>query len=152
MKKHLYAVIVFLLALLFAFTLQCFAQRKSTTKPATTTRLRTDVNSNDCVPPGTKTGYGTPFDATEYEKVRVYVKVTDAVSSPDNITTCTITPLIWNQTLYEWTPDTPNGWIPDTPNQETRHAEDIQMAVDSISGSGYVNIFVQGSNSLELEH
>lgn len=162
MKKYLYELIIFTLIFLFGLVSTCLAQRSSTGQPAVTERLRSDVTSADTFPT-TRTSLGTPFNSKEFEKVRVMVRITDSTGDRlDGTTSCTLWPMIWNDICGGFLRDTPSGWLHDSPNTktsvkdgysflwETRHADNLQIMVGSIVGTGKVNIFVEGSNSGNL--
>lgn len=165
-KKYLYEIIIGCLFLLFTFIGLCYGQMQNVNKSSATTQIRTNVSSNDTWLPVGETTLGTPFDASKFEKVRIYVKIKDSTgTTADNSTSFTIRPLIWNRVcegIFSGT-DTPDGWSVDSPEVitgvtnnytflwETRHANSVQMLVDTISGTGLINVYMQGSNSLNLE-
>lgn len=143
----------------------CYSQQKSPGRGAPIVLLRDGITSNDGdIPTATvddngfyedvEDDLGTPFNSWDYSKVRIYVKMSD------NNTTCRLRPIIWNNTIAKNDIDTPNksGWSVDSPNVKTsvgngytflwesRHASSIQMLIDSIVGSGTIDVYIQGSN------
>jgi len=167
MKKYWFEVIIVIVLLVFMLVGTCFSQQKSTNKGAPTVLLRSEVSSSDGDPPvatvqgdgsysnvETDGGIGDPFDSSDYEKVRFYVKMSD-----DN-TSCTIRPIIWNNLVGADDLDTPDmsGWSVDTPSVvtsvkngyaflwEVRHASSVSALINSISGTGTISLYIQGSN------
>lgn len=136
------AILTMVLIILF-FTAPGESQRISSYIDAPITLHRDDVYLYDKYPADTDEA----FDSYEYQQVRVYLDIDDVDTS------CSLIALVWNSSAEEWVMDHPN--IKTTCKDqysflwESRHAKYMFIYVHNISGTGKIDVYLQGSNTFD---
>ena len=127
----------------FYFVKKVNAQRLSNNIGTSISSLRAITSEDTDENLTSVSGFGTPFDSTNYQKIRVYASITNGA-------TWTITPMIWNSTASKWFKDSDEARTTqrdgDTWIYETRHADNVTFFASQSSTSSNMTIYVQGSN------